>query len=130
MNEYIKNINLFLSQTKIKSSYISLKSGIDEEKMSHILSGIQDVNTDGIIKIAKAPGKDVGFFSNDKSQENINYDFQETVYPEETNKKQKTAYKQSITTIGKRRFDYEFKRRFYKYFKIIKKSVISKNKEV
>lgn len=74
--------------------------------------------------------KNVNFFLSDGFQENINCDFQETVYPEETNKKTKTAYKQSITTIGKRRFDYEFKRMFYKYFKIIKKSVMSKNKEV
>ena len=99
MNEYIKNINLFLFQTKIKSSYISLKSGIDEEKISHILSGIQDVNTDGIIKIAKALGKDVGFFSNDKSQENINYDFQETVYPEKTSEKQKQCIDKTLQLL-------------------------------
>ena len=89
MNEYIKNVNLFLSQTKIKPSYISLKSGIDEEELSHILSGEQEVKSDDIIKIAKSLGKDVNFFLSDKPQENINYDFQETVYPEETSEKQK-----------------------------------------
>lgn len=99
MNEYIENVNLFLSQTKIKPSYISSKSGIDEGEISHILSGKQEVKSDDIIKIAKALGKDVVFFSNDKPQENINYDFQETVYPEETSEKQKQRIDKTLQLL-------------------------------
>lgn len=76
MNEYIKNVNLFLSQTKIKPSYISLKSDIDEEEVSRISSGEQETNNDDMFKIAKALGNGVNFFLSDKLQENINYNFQ------------------------------------------------------
>lgn len=99
MNKCIENVNLFLSQTKIKPSYISLKSGIGEEEISRILSEIQEINNDDMIKIAKALGKDVGFFSNDKSQENINYDFQETVYPEKTSEKQKQCIDKTLQLL-------------------------------
>ena len=89
MNECIKNINLFLSQTRIKPSYISLKSGMGEEELSRILSGIQEINSDDMNRIAKTLGKEVDFFLNDKFQKNINYDFQDMVYPEEMSEKQK-----------------------------------------
>lgn len=55
---------------------------IDEEKLSRILSGIQEINSDDMNRIAKALGKGVKFFLNDEFQKNINYDFQETVYSE------------------------------------------------
>lgn len=98
MNDYIKNLNLFLSQTKIKPPYISLKSGISEKEISRVLSGEQEANIDDMIKIAKALGKEVDFF-NDKPQENVNYDFQDVIYPEEMSEKQKQRIDKTLQIL-------------------------------
>ena len=95
----LHNINLFLSQIKIKPSYISLKSGIDEEEVLRILSGEQEINSNGMIKIAKALGKDIDFFLIDKSRENINCDFKEAVYPEEMSEKQKQQIDKTLQLL-------------------------------
>lgn len=89
MNEYIKNVNLFLSETKIKPSYIILKSDIDENKILSILSGTQNTNSDDMNKIAKALGKDIDFFLKGEQQKDFDYEFQKGIYLEEISKKQK-----------------------------------------
>ena len=43
MTKYIKNVNAYLSQMKIKQTYISLKTGINQKKLSRILTGAQDI---------------------------------------------------------------------------------------
>lgn len=65
MTKYIDNVNAYLSQMKIKQTYVSLKSGIDKKKLSRILTGTQDVNATDMEKIASALGKKVEFFFND-----------------------------------------------------------------
>ena len=45
MTKYIENVNVYLSQMKIKQTYISLKTGIDGKKLSRILTGVQDINS-------------------------------------------------------------------------------------
>ena len=43
--------------------------------------------------------KNVNFFLSDEFQENINCDFQETVYSEETNKKQKQHINKALQLL-------------------------------
>lgn len=65
MTKYVENVNSYLSQTKIKQTYISLKTGIDAKKLSRILTGAQDVNATDMEKIAGALGKKAEFFLSD-----------------------------------------------------------------
>ncbi|HIS46930.1 MAG TPA: helix-turn-helix transcriptional regulator [Candidatus Scybalocola faecigallinarum] len=65
MTKYIENVNAYLSQMKIKQTYISLKTGIDKNKLSRILTGTQDVSATDMEKIANALGKKIEFFLND-----------------------------------------------------------------
>lgn len=66
MTKYIENVNTYLSQMKIKQTYISMKTGIDVKKLSRILTGIQDISGIDMEKIAKALGKKVEFFLGDE----------------------------------------------------------------
>lgn len=65
MTRYIENVNAYLSQMKIKQTYVSLKTGIDTKKLSRILTGAQDVTSTDMEKIANALGKKMEFFLND-----------------------------------------------------------------
>lgn len=65
MTKYIENVNAYLSQMKIKQTYVSMKSGIDTKKLSRILTGVQDVSGSDMEKIAGALGKKVEFFLSD-----------------------------------------------------------------
>lgn len=62
MSKYVDNVNTYLSQMKIKQKYISLKSGIDEKKLSRILSSGQKINSDEMESIAGALGHKVEYF--------------------------------------------------------------------
>ena len=62
MTKYIENVNAYLSQMKIKQTYISLKTGIDPKKLSRILTGTQDISATDMEKIANALGQNVEFF--------------------------------------------------------------------
>ena len=66
MTKYIENVNTYLSQMKIKQTYISLKTGIDTKKLSRILTGTQDVSGMDMEKIANALGKKIEFFLSDE----------------------------------------------------------------
>lgn len=65
MTRYIENVNAYLSQMKIKQTYISMKTGIDTKKLSRILTGVQDVSSSDMEKIAKALGQKLEFFLSD-----------------------------------------------------------------
>ncbi len=65
MSKYIDNVNTYLSQLKIKQKYVSLKSGIDEKKLSRILNGVQKIDSEDMEKIAVALGHNVEFFFSD-----------------------------------------------------------------
>lgn len=65
MTKFIKNVNTYLSQMKIKQTYISLKTGIDAKKLSRILTGAQDINSTDMEKISNALGQKTEFFLND-----------------------------------------------------------------
>lgn len=62
MTEYIENVNAYLSQMKIKQTYISLKTGIDQKKLSRILTGAQDISATDMERIANALGQKMEFF--------------------------------------------------------------------
>lgn len=64
MTKYIENVNIYLSQMKIKQTYISMKTGIDKKKLSRILTGTQDINATDMEKIAMALGQKIEFFLN------------------------------------------------------------------
>jgi len=66
MTKYIKNVNAYLSQMKIKQNFLSLKSGIDVKKLSRLLTGVQDINSTDMEKIADALGKSMDFFLTDE----------------------------------------------------------------
>ncbi len=65
MTKYIKNVNSYMSQMKIKQTYVSMKTGIDTKKLSRILTGIQDINGTDMEKIASALGQKPEFFMSD-----------------------------------------------------------------
>lgn len=62
MTKYIENVNTYLSQMKIKQTYVSLKTGIDTKKLSRILTGTQDVSGTDMEKISRALGKKTEYF--------------------------------------------------------------------
>lgn len=65
MTKYIENVNAYLSQMKIKQTYVSLKTGIDTKKLSRILTGAQDISATDMEKIASALGQKPEFFLSD-----------------------------------------------------------------
>lgn len=65
MTKYIENINRYLSQTKIKQTYISMKTGMDTKKISRILTGMQEASVSDMEKISAALGRKPEFFFGD-----------------------------------------------------------------
>lgn len=66
MTKYIENVNTYLSQLKIKQTFLSLKTNIEPSKLSRILTGVQDVSATDMEKIASALGKKTTFFLEDQ----------------------------------------------------------------
>ena len=62
MTKFISNVNKYLSEMKIKQTYLSLITGIDKNKMSRLLTGAQDESGTDMEKIAGGLGKNVEFF--------------------------------------------------------------------
>lgn len=62
MTTYVTNVNTYLSQMKIKRTYLCSKSGIEENELSRILTGDQDITSADMEKIAKALGKKTEYF--------------------------------------------------------------------
>jgi len=65
MTKFIKNLNVFLKDRKIKNAYISLVTGWEKSKVSRILNGDVDLKMDDAELLATSLGKDVLFFLND-----------------------------------------------------------------
>ena len=62
MTKYVENVNTYLTEMKIKQTFVSLKSGIDTKKLSRILTGVQDISGTDMEKIANALGQKMEFF--------------------------------------------------------------------
>lgn len=66
MNKFIENLNEYLSEKKLKNSYVSLITGWDKSKVSRILNGDVDIKMEDADMLASSLGKDVAFFLGDK----------------------------------------------------------------
>ena len=62
MTKFINNVNKYLSEMKIKQTYLSMITGIEKNKMSRLLTGVQEENGTDMEKIARGLGKTVEFF--------------------------------------------------------------------
>ncbi|SEL96296.1 hypothetical protein SAMN04487770_12210 [Butyrivibrio sp. ob235] len=62
MNKFIKNINIYLKERKIKNAYITLVTGWEKSKVSRVLSGEADLKMDDAELLATSLGKDMNFF--------------------------------------------------------------------
>ena len=62
MTKFINNVNKYLTEMKIKQTYLSMITGIDKNKISRILTGAQEESGTDMEKIARGLGKTVEFF--------------------------------------------------------------------
>ena len=62
MTKFMKNVNNYLSEMKIKHTYLSMVTGIEKNKLSRLLNGIQEESGIDMEKIAEALGKKIDFF--------------------------------------------------------------------
>ena len=62
MTKFIRNVNHYLSEMKIKQAYLSMVTGIEKNKMSRLLTGTQEESGTDMEKIAQGLGKSVEFF--------------------------------------------------------------------
>ena len=65
MSKFKENVNAYLQGMNIKQKFISLKSDIDEKKLSRILNGPQVITEEDMEKISRALGKKTEFFLSD-----------------------------------------------------------------
>jgi len=65
MTKFMSNLNKYLSEMKIKQTYLSLVTGIDKNKLSRLLTGSQDESGTDMEILAQALGKNVEFFLSD-----------------------------------------------------------------
>lgn len=65
MTKFINNLNKYLSEMKIKQNCLSILTGIDKNKLSRLLTGVQDESGADMEKIAQVLGKDIEFFLKD-----------------------------------------------------------------
>ena len=62
MTKFIRNVNKYLSEMKIKQTYLSMITGIDKNKMSRLLTGSQEESGTDMEKIAHGLGKNIEYF--------------------------------------------------------------------
>ena len=92
MSIFVSNYNQFLTTMQINQNYISRKSGIDENKLSRILTGKQVASEDDLDVLSKAVGKSTVYFLNPEFKINTNYAVSSSriaFYGETTTKKQR-----------------------------------------
>ena len=65
MTKFISNVNKYLSEMKIKQTYLSMITGIDRNKLSRLLTGSQEESGTDMEKIARGLGKNIEFFLSD-----------------------------------------------------------------
>lgn len=68
MNTFINNLNLYLSERRIKQNYVSLMTGWSPSKVSRILSGKTDICDGDKQCIAEALGQSVNYFLQDAAE--------------------------------------------------------------
>jgi len=66
MSKFIKNVNKYLSDLKIKQSYLCMITGMDKNKLSRLLTGAQEANSTDMEIISDGLGKNVEYFLSDQ----------------------------------------------------------------
>ncbi|MGN1032930.1 MAG: helix-turn-helix domain-containing protein [Intestinibacter sp.] len=74
MSKFIDNVNKYIDHYKIKQTAISIKTGIEKNKLSRLLSGKQGILMEDMENISKALGKNVAYFLDDIKLSDIKYD--------------------------------------------------------
>ncbi|MBQ3682058.1 MAG: hypothetical protein II922_03150 [Succinimonas sp.] len=62
MTRFTDNVNRYLATMKIRQTYLSMQSGIDKNKLSRILTGVQEESGSDMEKIARGLGQSVAYF--------------------------------------------------------------------
>lgn len=65
MTKFIRNVNKYLSEMKIKQTYLSMITGMDKKKLSRLLTGVQEESGSDMETIARGLGKNIEFFLSD-----------------------------------------------------------------
>lgn len=65
MIKFIDNVNKYLSEMKIKQTYLSMITGIDKNKISRLLTGTQEISGKDMEIIARGLGRSIEFFLSD-----------------------------------------------------------------
>ena len=65
VTRFIKNLNKYMLEMKIKQTYLSMISGIDKDKLFRLLTGQQEESGTDMEKIAGSLGKNAEFFLTD-----------------------------------------------------------------
>ncbi|MBP3040993.1 helix-turn-helix transcriptional regulator [Bacillaceae bacterium Marseille-Q3522] len=69
MYKFINNLNLYINHYHLKHSLIAMRTGIEKNKLSRLLNGIQDILYEDMEAISKALGKEIDYFL----QGNLNF---------------------------------------------------------
>lgn len=73
MSKLVSNYNQFLTTMQIKQNYISRKSGIEENKLSRILTGKQPASETDLEALSTAAGKTLQYFLSQNFSVKKNY---------------------------------------------------------
>lgn len=73
MNEFVDNVNRYISHYGIKQSAISLKVDIDNDKLSKILSNKECLSLEDMEKIVYSLDKNIEYFLGDIDLSEIKY---------------------------------------------------------
>ena len=65
MSAFIENVNKYLKVNGIRQKFLSIRSGMSEDKISKLLNGKKKINEAEMDSISKALGKSVNFFLDD-----------------------------------------------------------------
>lgn len=65
MTKFIQNVNKYLSEMKIKQTYLSMITGMDKKKLSRLLTGAQEESGSDMETLARGLGKNIEFFLSD-----------------------------------------------------------------
>lgn len=74
MSQFIENVNKYIKHYGIKQTAISLKTGIEKNKLSRLLSKRQSIQIEDMESIANSLGKNVKYFLDVNELKEIKYD--------------------------------------------------------
>ncbi len=65
MSAFIENVNNYLKVNGIRQKFLSIRSGMSEDKISKLLNSKKKINESEMESISKALGKSVNYFLDD-----------------------------------------------------------------